>query len=123
MRRAGGIPVYEPLLEAARRACDGERTLADVRALARFHRIQSSPGYDAAADWLEGAIRAAGLEPERVRVAADGRTRHLGFPMPEGWRCRHARATLHGPNGAESLADFERAPLSLVQRSAGARGR
>ena len=85
--------MYEPLLEVVRRACDGERTLADVRALATFHRIQSSPGYDAAADWLEGAIRAAGLEPERVHVAADGRTRHLGFPMPEGWRCGHARAS------------------------------
>ena len=115
--------MFEPLLEAVRRACDGERTLADVRAIARFHRIQASPGYDAAADWMEEAIRRAGLTPERVRVAADGRTRHLGFPMPEGWRCRHARATLHGTRGAEPLADFERAPLSIVQRSDGARGR
>src|SRR5262249_49950891 len=65
--------VFERLLEAARRACDGGRALADVRAIARFHRIQSSPGYDAAADWLEEAIRGAGLVPERVRFAADGR--------------------------------------------------
>ena len=87
--------MFEPLLEAVRRACDGERTIADVRSIARFHRIQSSPGYDEAADWMEDAIRRTGLVPERVSVAADGRTRHLGFPMPEGWRCRHATATLH----------------------------
>jgi hypothetical protein len=115
--------VFEGLLEAVRRACDGTRALDDVRALARFHRIQSSPGYDEAAAWLEDAIRRAGLEPERVTVAADGRTRHLGFPMPEGWRCRHARATLHGAHGPEPLADFSRAPLSIVQRSDRASGR
>jgi hypothetical protein len=115
--------MLESLLEAARRACDGERTLADVRALAGFHRIQSSPGYDDAVDWMEEAILRAGLTPERVVVAADGRTRHLGFPMPEGWRCRHARATLHGARGPEPLADFARAPLSIVQRSDRDRGR
>src|SRR6185436_5386359 len=115
--------MFESLLEAARRACDGERALADVRALARVHRIQASPGYDAAADWMEEAIRRAGLTPERVSVAADGRTRHLGFPMPEGWRCRDARATLHGAGGPEPLADFSQAPLSIVQRSDRAQGR
>ena len=115
--------MFEALLESARRACDGERTLADVRALARFHRIQSSPGYDAAVDWMEEAILRAGLSPERIPVAADGRTRHLGFPMPEGWRCRHALATLHGAGDREPLADFARAPLSIVQRSDRAHGR
>ena len=115
--------MFATLLEAVRRACDGTRALDDVRALARFHRIQSSPGYDEAAAWLEDAIRRAGLVPERVTVAADGRTRHLGFPMPEGWRCRHARATLHGVHGPEPLADFARAPLSIVQRSDRASGR
>jgi len=117
------VSAFEPLLEAVRKVCDGQRTLDDVRALARFHRIQSSPGYDAAADWLEEAIRRAGLVPERVKVAADGRTRHLGFPMPEGWRCRQARATLHGARGIEPVADFSQAPLSIVQRSDRARGR
>src|SRR5262245_14266436 len=115
--------MFDPLLEAARRACDGGRALDDVRAIARFHRIQSSPGYDDAADWLVEAIRRAGLVPERVAVAADGRTRHLGFPMPEGWRCRSARATLHGARGVEPLADFSQAPLSIVQRSDRAHGR
>src|SRR5262249_3961268 len=77
----------------------------------------------AAADWLERAIHAAGLEPERVSVRADGRTRHLGFPMPEGWRCRSARAALIGARGEEELADFSRAPLSSVQRRHAAPGR
>jgi hypothetical protein len=115
--------MYERCLEAVRRETNGERALADVRALAGFHRIQATPGYDAAAAWLESALRAAGYTPERVTVPADGRTRCLGFPMPEGWRCRHARATLHGARGAEPVADFARAPLSIVQRSDATRGR
>jgi len=115
--------VFEALLEAVRRETRGERALADVRAIARHHRIQASPGYDEAAAWLEGALREAGLEPERTRVPADGRTRFRGFPMPEGWHCRGARATLHGADGAQPLADFSVAPLSIVQRSATARGR
>lgn len=115
--------MYEPLIEAARRHTDGARTLADVRTLARFHRIQSTPGYDEAARWLLGALDAAGLASESREVAADGTTRHLGFPMPEGWRCRSARATLHHRGGTEAVADFATAPLSIVQRSASGRGR
>lgn len=115
--------MFERLLEAVRRETRGDRVLADVAAISRHHRIQSSPGYDDAANWLAGALQAAGLAPERTRVPADGRTRFGGFPMPEGWRCRQARAVLHGASGPESLADFERAPLSIVQRSHAARGR
>ena len=117
--------MYEPLLQAVRRHTSGERTLADVRAIARFHRIQSSPGYDAAAAWLESALQAAGLASERLEVPGDGVTRCLGFPMPEGWRCDHAHATLHGgATGApERVASFAESPLSIVQRSTAAQGR
>lgn len=115
--------MYEALLAAVRRHTSGERALADVRSIARFHRIQASPGYDAAAAWLEGALRSAGFVPERVEVPADGITRCLGFPMPEGWRCEHATATLHSSTGSEEVASFAAAPLSIVQRSASARGR
>ncbi len=115
--------MFERMLEAVRREASGARALHDVVSLARFHRIQASPGYDAAAEWLEGALRDAGLTPERTLVPADGHTRYGGFPMPEGWRCRHARAALHGAGGHEPLADFAAAPLSIVQRSDRAHGR
>ncbi len=111
------------LIERVRGAASGERALADLSAIARFHRIQASPGYDEAAAWLEGALGSAGLTPEVTEVPADGRTRFGGFPMPEGWRCRRARAALHGARGREPLADYETAPLSIVQRSGPARGR
>lgn len=115
--------MYETLLEAVRRQTNGERTLADVRSIARFHRIQASPGYDAAAAWLEAALRSAGLVPERIEVPADGMTRYLGFPMPEGWRCLHATASLHSGSGTQPVASFAAAPLSIIQRSASVHGR
>ena len=115
--------MFETLLEAVRRETDGERTLRDLAAIARFHRIQSTPGYDEAAAWLEGALRDAGLTPVRLEVPADGHSRALGFPMPEGWKCTSARALLHGGDGVRAIADFATEPLSIVQRSAPAQGR
>ncbi len=114
--------MFERTLEAVRREASGTRALDDIVSLTRFHRIQASPGYDAAAEWLEASLVAAGLAPERTLAPADGLTRYGGYPMPEGWRCRHAHATLHGARGDELLADFAAAPLSIVQRSDRARG-
>ncbi len=115
--------MFEALLDEVRRETSGTRALADLTAIARFHRIQATPGYDDAAAWLEQAIRDAGLVPERIDVPADGVTRAFGFPMPEGWRCQHARVTLHGAGAPRVIADFATQPLSIIQRSAAARGR
>ncbi|MCC6348154.1 MAG: DUF4910 domain-containing protein [Candidatus Eisenbacteria bacterium] len=115
--------MFERWLERLRPRVDGERALAAVREIAKHHRIQSTPGYDAAADWLTGALRAEGLAVEVERPPADGRTRFLGCPLPEGWDCERATATLQGARGPEPLADFSRRPLSLVQRSESGHGR
>lgn len=115
--------MFERWLDRVRPLADGARALADVRAVSLHHRIQSTPGYDAAADWLAGAARAAGLGVVVERPRADGRERYLGCPLQEGWECTRAVAVLHGASGPEPLADFARAPLSLVQRSDPARGR
>jgi hypothetical protein len=114
---------------------DGERALAAVREVARHHRIQASPGYDAAVAWLTGALSEGGISYAIERVPADGRTALLGCVMPEGWSCEHASAALVAPGTAsrpqaadrstprEPLADFAAEPLSLVQRSTPAAGR
>lgn len=115
--------MFERWLDRLRPLVDGERALDAVRSVSRYHRIQSTPGYDAAADWLVGELQAANIATEVERVQADGSTRYLGCPLQEGWDCERAVATLHGARGAEALADFTAHPLSLVQRSDAARGR
>ncbi len=115
--------MFDALQRSLRPLVSGERAYESLRALTRFHRIQSTPGYDEAARWLADEARAAGLEVEVVEAAGDGRTRFDGTLLPGGWRCERAVATLHGRGGAEALCDFGREPLSVVQRSAPARGR
>ena len=118
--------MIESWLDAVRAQVSGERALETVTAITRFHRIQSSPGYDAAAAWLAGQLEPlarGGVQSETERVPGDGRTRRLGALMPEGWECTHARATLWDRGRSETLCDHARLKLSLIQRSVPARGR
>jgi aminopeptidase YwaD len=114
---------FRDLLAAVRAEVSGERAHDSVRSIANFHRVQSSPGYDDAARWLTGQLEAAGLVPEIENVVADGRRRHLGQLMPEGWECTHAEATLIAADGRQKLCDYADVKLSLVLRSDPARGR
>ncbi len=115
--------MFQGLLAAVRNEASGERAHESVRALARFHRVQASPGYDAACDWLRAQIESYGMRPEIETVAGDGRTRCLGQLMPEGWACTHAVASLVDAGAAERLCDYEAEKLSLILRSHPARGR
>ncbi len=115
--------MFQGLLEAVRNEASGERALESVRALSRFHRVQASPGYDQAADWLAGQLESFGCTVEIERVPGDGRTRLLGHLMPEGWECARAGAVLHDGAIRERLCDYAAEKLSLVLRSAPARGR
>ena len=121
--QGGPSPMFRTLLEAVKAEVSGERALDSVRAIARFHRIQASPGFDDAARWLTGAIEAIGLTPEVEEVPGDGRTRAWQHLLPEGWTCTRAHARLHDDGRVEPLCDFTAQPLSLIQRSAPASGR
>lgn len=114
--------MYQALLERIRAEASGDRALDAVRALARFHRVQASPGYDAAAAWVAGALESFGLVPEIETVPGDGRTRALGVLMPQGWRCARARARIIGGPAPELLCDADAEPLSVILRSSPARG-
>lgn len=71
---------------------DGPATLETVRELSRFHRVQGSPGFAAAAAHLEKRLRAAGLSTAKVeRYPADGKTRYAHFRSYFGWAPVSAR--------------------------------
>ncbi|HEY3216143.1 MAG TPA: DUF4910 domain-containing protein [Candidatus Eisenbacteria bacterium] len=115
--------MFRGWLGQVERETSGERALDSIRELSRFHRVQASPGYDRAAEWLAGRLEAAGLPVELERVPGDGRTRLLGQLMPEGWEASRATATLVDGTRRERLCDYGVEKLSLVLRSASARGR
>lgn len=115
--------MFRPLLERVRAEASGARALESVRAISRFHRVQASPGYDEAADWLAQQLGALGRSVETESVRADGSTRHLGYLMPEGWECTRAIATLIDGDRRERLCDYAAEKLSLILRSRSGRGR
>ena len=86
--------MFHDLLARVRAEVSGEKALDMVRALTRHHRVQASPGFDAASEWLARQLEAAGLRVEIEHVPGDGRTRCLGALMPQGWECRHGEAWL-----------------------------
>lgn len=115
--------MIEGPLEAVRELASGGRALADLVAISGHHRIQSSPGYDRAAEWVAAAAERAGLEVAIERVPADGHGRRLGVLQPEGWACDEAWAVLHGEGAPERVCDYSSCKLSLVQRSDPVEGR
>lgn len=115
--------MFRRLLDAVWKEASGERAHEWVRAIALHHRVQASPGYDAAAEWLRGTLVSLGLEPEWETASGDGRTRAWQHLLPEGWECARAHALLVDDVGAHPLCDFAREPLSLIQRSGPAHGR
>jgi hypothetical protein len=119
----GGGSLFHALLDSVRATVSGERALESVRTLARHHRVQASPGYDEAAEWLAGRLATLGLAVERETVPGDGRTRRLGSLMPQGWACSRAIARLVDGTARECLCDYDAEKLSLILRSAPARGR
>jgi hypothetical protein len=110
---------YRSTLAAIWEAVSGEAALQTVIDLSRFHRMQASPGYRCAAQWLHRSLRGAGLEADVLSYPAEEGVRFWAWPSFQEWDC--SEATLHlvaPPAEAALLADYRACPLSLIQRSA-----
>src|SRR5262245_35433008 len=68
------------------REVDGVAALETVRELGRFHRVQGSPGFAAAAELMRKKAAAAGLSDAAIeRFPADGTTKYAHFRSHVGW--------------------------------------
>jgi hypothetical protein len=81
------IPFWPDAVPAAIHAeVDGVAALETVRELGRFHRVQGSPGFAAAAGLMKRKAIAAGLSDVAIeRFPADGRTKYAHFLSHVGW--------------------------------------
>jgi hypothetical protein len=113
--------LFQPLLDQVRAESSGARARESVRALARFHRVQASPGYDQASAWIAERAAAAGLEVQVDSVPGDGST----FPRAAhaGRVVERAACALGAIERGVRYRDVEAEPLSVVLRSVPARGR
>ena len=102
-----------------RRAYRGDMAHRHVTAISLHHRIQASPGYRAAAEYVAAQLAAAGLEVAIRRFPADGRARFWTTPSFLEWECEAASLSLLDAPGqqVDLLCDFDAIATSLIQRS------
>ena len=102
---------------AIRREVDGVAALETVRELGRFHRVQGSPGFSAAAELMRRKAEAAGLADAAIeRFPADGTTKYAHFRSHVGWDPRSAILEEVAPSPAV-LARFPDLPVALADYS------
>jgi aminopeptidase YwaD len=105
-------------LEQIWQAYSGQAAWQMVTDLSRFHRIQASPGYRQAAQWLQSRLDQAGLEAKILSYPADEQTQFWAWRSFQEWDCTGATLHLVAPEDETTLlADFRACPISLIQRS------
>ena len=112
------IPFWpDAVPETIHRHVDGVATLETVRELARFHRVQGSPGFEAAAEHLRAKAEAAGLSDARVeRFPADGTTRYAHFRSYLGWEAREGLLEQLAPD-RRVITRYPELPVALADYS------
>ncbi len=108
-----------PYTDIIRRSYRGETAHRHMTAISGHHRIQASPGYRAAAEYVAAQAAAAGLQVEIHRYPADTETRFWTSPGFLEWACESASLVLLDAAGQpqQVLCDFAGLPTSLIQRS------
>ncbi len=122
---AAPAPGDPPLLPRATVAAlaeelSGEAAKRNLEFLSRQHRMRGSRGFHAAAEFVAGELRAAGLSAvEIVELPADGRTFYGTQRSRRPWDAEFAELWELDPGGEplHRLASWDTLPLSLAQDS------
>ncbi len=80
----------QPLVKTIQQSFSGEAAKRNVAEIARHHRLQASPGYRAAAEWLAESLQTAGLVTTIERYPANEKTRFWTLQSFQEWDCRAA---------------------------------
>ena len=89
-----------------------------VEAIACYHRIQASPGFRNAANYVLESLKKAGVEAWIESYPANTRTMFWASQSFQEWDCQEGTLSLLEPvDQAAVLADYCEAPHSLIQRS------
>jgi len=103
--------------EAIHAHVDGVAVLETVRQLGRFHRVQGSPGFAGAAEYLEKRLMDAGLSEVRIeKFPADGKTAYAHFRSYYGWSPLEATLEEMSPR-RRVMASFPLNPVALADYS------
>ncbi|MFB0508885.1 MAG: DUF4910 domain-containing protein, partial [bacterium] len=109
------------LVETIQKSFSGTRAKDYVTGIIRYHRIQSSPGFRAAAKFVANLLTEFGVPNKILNYPGDGKTYFWASLNPQEWEATDAKLTLLEPEN-RTLADYKENKLSLIQRSAAANG-
>jgi hypothetical protein len=112
------VPFWPDAVPAAIHAeVDGQAALESVRTLGRYHRVHGSPGYAAAAKWVQEQAQAAGMRDATVEsFPSDGKTKYAHFRSYLGWDAKSAQLDEVSPN-IRPVARFPELPVALADYS------
>jgi len=106
------------IVEKIQQTYSGQAAKEDVAAVIRHHRVQASPGYRAAAQYVHDELQKAGLAVEIERYPADFSTTFWTAGSFREWDAASASLHIIEPaSEARKLADYREQKLSLIQRS------
>lgn len=90
-----------------------------VAQITRFHRIQGSPMFHEAAEYVKSELVKIGLDDIAIeQFPADGKTRYWTYTSPVGWEAKSAELRLVEPE-EKLLCTYEETPQSLHTFSKG----
>jgi len=111
--------VPKPLFDEIAAEYSGERALESVRGITQFHRIQASPGFSQAREWVVERLKRYGItELEVERFPSDGCTRYSTHIGPMAWTVREGELWVEAPF-RERLCRFSDQPVCLSTLSNG----
>jgi aminopeptidase YwaD len=109
--------MVKKLVEIINKEISGIRAKDYVSEIIQHHRIQSSPGFRAAAKYVAGLLNEFGVKNEILTYPGDGKTYYWVSLNPQEWDASDATLTMVKPEN-RILADYKVHKLSLIQRSA-----
>jgi hypothetical protein len=111
--------MFGKVVVAVSEEASGDRALDNVSSIARFHRIQASPGFRSAAEYCVDVMLESSENAGIIHYPAEDGVRFWHYPSFEEWAGRRGILKVMAPDHlAGKLADFEACPISLIQRSA-----
>jgi aminopeptidase YwaD len=115
--------MFHNLLAELNNEVSGAATKNLVARISQWHRIQASPMYREAAEWVHETLQSWGISSAIERFPAREGALAWGEPMFQEWWCDEATLDLLDERGAtRRLADYRAVPLSLMPRSSAAEG-
>lgn len=108
--------MLKSIIELIRKEFSGERALDLVAAITRYHRIQASPGFREAAEFVLSELKKSGIKGELLSFPADYQTKYWSLQMFPEWEAEGGRLFLTEPE-ERKLADYDESKLALIQRS------